>query len=489
MHQGFSVGNIASSEDIDGLKNGPISQISHLIAGSIFDPLSDSDKTDYSPREILDLSFVWARMFRGLCADRNTPVLIPMRISIQSVCALFGALEAGLFPILIKPSTPTNLMMGTLEHALGGYVLAPSRLKESLLARGLVDCDAAYQGYVVLRSSGVVEPHQHPHSILGILSSGSTGKPKVIVQPFSNVLKNARMHIESVGVRSDDSVALNLPLYYSYGLVAGLFGTLLSGANGVLADTHRLNSQKLFDASRITVGMTTPGSARVTFGTDVLRSIRLLTVGGDVLHFRQALQLMSDVHNGQVIATYGLSEAGPRVATSHLTEELIMHHKATPLGKALKQVSLRLDFDQSDNQCGELLISTPTAMLEYLNDPILTGQAFTEDRSAILSGDVYREIEGDFFFLGRRKRLIIRAGENLYPASIEAQILHHCDVEDVWVTGQDSDGLGQVAKAFVISERRLDFTQVSRKLRQHMPTSQIPSEWQQVDSLPPQARK
>ncbi|WP_186177300.1 AMP-binding protein, partial [Burkholderia gladioli] len=146
-------------------------------------------------------------------------------------------------------------------------------------------------------------------------SSGSTGTPKVIIQSFSNLLRNASMHAAAVRLDASDTVVLNLPLNYSYGLVAGLLATLLVGAKGVLLDQQRVDIRRALDAFDATTCMGTPSNVLVNFPVDYLGKVKRLMVGGDVMRPRLASSLLDAMKDAEIFATYGLTEAGPRVAT------------------------------------------------------------------------------------------------------------------------------------------------------------------------------
>jgi acyl-CoA synthetase (AMP-forming)/AMP-acid ligase II len=465
---------------------------SNGLTDAVFvDPSSGSKGQRFLTSQIFAMSEEWARVFKKLQAGTGAVLIIPMRTSIDSICALFGALEAGLFPVLIKPTTPVDLVLETISKTSGGYVLIPLRSVASYVERGGRSCGVGYMGYQVVSCNADGCQCTVDYPAIGISSSGSTGNPKIIVQPLENLISNAEMHINSIGLQSDDMIGLNLPLYFSYGLVAGAFGTILRGAQGILVDSTKLNPQAVYAEAGLTVGMATPSTVRSTFGFYLLRKLKTLTVGGDVLHSKTALRLLVDAPNTEILSTYGLSEAGPRVATSRLSADLISKYHAVPLGIPLKGVAYRIQDDGGDRKenAGELLITTPTAMTEYLNDSAMTSDAFTLDRASLRSGDIFRMKDEHYFFVSRKKRIIVRGGENIYPAFVEARILSNTNITDIWVAGVPQSEIGELPKAFVVSDERIDFDIFAKQLRRILPTSNIPVFWEQVEELPPNARK
>jgi acyl-CoA synthetase (AMP-forming)/AMP-acid ligase II len=91
--------------------------------------------------------------------------------------------------------------------------------------------------------------------------------------------------------------------------------------------------------------------------------------------------------------------------------------------------------------------------LGYWNNPEATKAALDDERW-YHSGD-FGHIRGDFVYLeGRRQDLIIRGGENIYPAEIENRLIEHPDIVEVAVIGVDHATLGQEVAAYVVAREQ-----------------------------------
>lgn len=440
--------------------------------------------------QLFDSASRWQRLLQGCGCMPGTAVILPMRIEPQSCAMLLGALAAGLFPILVRPGTPALQLDAIARKANGALLVARTASQEALALLGyrqLVTIDATC-AVLICPLAPMPVPDAIRQPSLGILSSGSTGAPKIIVHPLANVLQNARMHIASIGLESDDTVGLALPLHFSYGLVAGGFGTLLSGADAVFIDPRRVNAERILAGSAVSVFMGTPGGLLATLGDPVLAVLRILTVGGDVLHAQAASRLLNGMPRGTLYATYGLTEAGPRVATARVDADGLRHFGAVPLGRPLPGVELSLASSADGAEHGELVIASPTLMTGYLGEEALTTSALTPD-GRLRTGDLFRVQDGEHLFVGRAKRLIVRHGENICPVHVERTILRVLQVEDVWVTAEQDSLAGQVPKAFVQASAPVDVAQAVRSLRAVLPASHIPAAWEQVKQLPAGARK
>ena len=104
--------------------------------------------------------------------------------------------------------------------------------------------------------------------------------------------------------------------------------------------------------------------------------------------------------------------------------------------------------------------------LGYHGDPDATSAVVNEERW-YRSGDFGRIEDGRLYLAGRRSDLILRGGENIYPAEIEDRLRAHPDVADVVVVGVPDRVLGEEVKAVVVRDpgpaRRRRGTRVGRR--------------------------
>ncbi|MDJ1167669.1 class I adenylate-forming enzyme family protein (plasmid) [Burkholderia gladioli pv. gladioli] len=476
---------MADIVDLDGF----LDHLERNSHGRLYDIWS-GEASGVAFSSLVEAARAWQRYFRKLNVESGMPVLIPMRIGLSSVGMLLGALQYGLLPVLVKPTTPVNLMCEIVGNIGGGFLVATSATKPVFLELGYSAPGEGFgEFHMLLAPPEYTSLKMHPPDSIGIPSSGSTGAPKVIIQPLSNLLRNASMHAAAVKLDASDTVVLNLPLNYSYGLVAGLLATLLVGAKGVLLDQQRVDIRRALNAFDATTCMGTPSSVLENFPVDYFGKVKRLMVGGDVMRPRLASSLLNAVKDTEIFATYGLTEAGPRVATWRLEAERILHYRAIPLGVPLTNVRLSLGENDRDGTCRELLIDTPTVMHGYLGDEAGTRAVLERPGGTLRTGDMFEERDGHLFFAGRLKRVIVRGGENIYPAFVEGVVMRFPDIEDVWVTGEAHEGLGQVPIAYLIARKLIDVRVLARELRRYLPSSHIPTKWEQVRAFPSNIRK
>ncbi|MFU8815979.1 MAG: class I adenylate-forming enzyme family protein [Pseudomonadales bacterium] len=101
-----------------------------------------------------------------------------------------------------------------------------------------------------------------------------------------------------------------------------------------------------------------------------------------------------------------------------------------------------------DGEVGEIWIRGPNVVQGYWNKPEATAEAFTD--GWFHSGDLgYRDEAGFYYVVDRKKDVVIRGGENVYCAEVEAVLFHHPDVLDVAIIGLPHRELGEEVVAVV----------------------------------------
>jgi len=102
-----------------------------------------------------------------------------------------------------------------------------------------------------------------------------------------------------------------------------------------------------------------------------------------------------------------------------------------------------------EGETGEIHLRTPSVFLGYWDNPEASAAVFDADRW-YRTGDYGRVAGGLLFLESRRRDMILRGGENIYPIEIENRLVEHPDIDDAAVIGIDHPELGQEPKAFVV---------------------------------------
>jgi len=153
---------------------------------------------------------------------------------------------------------------------------------------------------------------------------------------------------------------------------------------------------------------------------------------------------------GTLGSGYGSSETGGLVSYAH---GFMLQEKANCVGPPLPTVEIEIRDDEgrllADGENGHIWVRSPMVMLEYLNNPKANAESFRPGRW-VDTGDLGHLANGRLHIESRLRDMIIRGGENVYPAEIENQIELHPDVAEVAVHGVPDRELGQRVKAVVV---------------------------------------
>lgn len=347
--------------------------------------------------------------YRRIGLPPGTAVAIGLSNGVHLLTHYFALLCCGLVPVPVSPSTPSSRIVGLARHLnLGGFVAAkpdPERL-------GATHVDpVGAQWLVHLDGSGATRPTYAAGDVL-ILTSGTAGMYSGCVHHFDSLLRNASRHAVAIGLRPTDVLLVNLPLYYSYAIVAQALAALVTGARLVLGGPPFVapDYQRSIDNHGVTVSSITPTIARhlLSQGRPLPAGLRTLTVGGDHLGPDGVGDLWA-LHRGrELFLTYGLTEAGPRVST------LAVHAQPaarwSSVGLPLDDVTVALRDVRADG-VGELLVRSDTVLRRKVG--VNVQQPMTAPQT-IATGDLFRiDNDGYLFFRGRMSDFAVVHGEKV----------------------------------------------------------------------------
>jgi len=196
------------------------------------------------------------------------------------------------------------------------------------------------------------------------------------------------------------------------------------------------------------------------FEPEKYRQVRSMGGGGSAFSpdLQRSLREKLPQACGEFNVGYGLTECGG--LCSMAIGPLLEAHPDTA-GRTIPGNDIAIFDDEGerlpDGVDGNICVRGPNVMLGYWRNPEATQEAFFED-GWLRTGDIGQRRDGLLFLASRKRDMIIRGGENIYPLEIENRIDDHPDVEEVAVVGVDHRELGQEVKAIVVPKpgRTLD---------------------------------
>jgi O-succinylbenzoic acid--CoA ligase len=283
-----------------------------------------------------------------------------------------------------------------------------------------------------------------------ILTSGTTARPKAVVLSTAAMVASAEAWLAALPPAAGWLLALGL------GHVAGLgvvWRAALAGVPLIVLPRP--------DAAAIAATLTAePVASHVSLVPAILGRVLDRTAGGPPPPTLRAVLLGGgDVPAAlvsralragwPVVPTYGLSEAGSGV-TALATAEAGSHPGSA--GRALPGVELRI-ANADETAVGEIQVRSAALSSGYLDDAAATAAARTDD-GWLRTGDLGRlDVGGRLTVLDRRTDLIVRGGENISPAEVEAVLLRHPAIEGAAVVARRDAVLGQVPVAVIVLRR------------------------------------
>jgi crotonobetaine/carnitine-CoA ligase len=137
-------------------------------------------------------------------------------------------------------------------------------------------------------------------------------------------------------------------------------------------------------------------------------------------------------------------------------------------------------------ETGEMLLRNPVITPGYLGMP--------EETAAVLTGDGWLRTgdlvtvngDGTYTFVGRRKEVLRRRGENLSPLEVEEVLDSHPAVLESAVVGVDSELTEEEIKAFVVAApgEEVDLASLRHYAARRLSAFKVPRFWQVIDELP-----
>ena len=289
-----------------------------------------------------------------------------------------------------------------------------------------------------------------------LFTSGTTGRPKGAELTHANLFLNADHCSSRLLPLDPQTVGLAvLPLFHSFGQTLLQNSVLQAGGTVVmmprfdpgtalgLIQKHRIN---LFGGVPTMFFSILHHSKSDRYD---LSSLELCISGGAAI----AVDVMSafDAKYGvNILEGYGLSETSP-VASFNVLDR---PKKAGSIGLPIRGVEFKLTDEAGKTISepmvpGEICIKGHNVMKGYYKSP--GASANVMKAGWFSTGDVaYRDAEGYYFIVDRKKDMIIRGGYNVYPREIEDVLCGHPAVLEVAVVGVPHARHGEEVKAFVV---------------------------------------
>jgi len=289
-------------------------------------------------------------------------------------------------------------------------------------------------------------------------TSGTTGRPKGATLSHRSIINNAISSARAMRLTPDDALCIPVPLYHCFGMVLGNLAAVSYGVKMVFPGEgfDPLATLKAVEAEGCTAlhGVPTMFAAMLDhpdFDRFDLRSLRTGIMAGSICPAPLMKRVMEDMHCRDITIGYGMTETSP--ISFQTAPDDPPARRASTVGRVQPHVECKVIDTEGRTlpvgQQGQLLTKGYLVMKGYWNDPEFTAEAIRD--GWMHTGDLATiDAEGYCQITGRAGDMLIRGGENVYPAEIEELLVTHPDIAQAQVFGLPDARLGEEVAAWII---------------------------------------
>ncbi len=336
----------------------------------------------------------------------------------------------------------------------------------------------------------------HFHDVVNMqYTSGTTGFPKGVMLTHYNVINNARMVGDVMGMTSKDRLLIQVPLFHCFGCVMSSLNCVTHGSTMVVVEYFDpLKALQYIENEKCTAinGVPTMFIAIIDhpeFSKYSMQSLRTGIMAGALCPVQAMNDVIEKMHCREVVIAFGQTESSPVMTMTRRDDPVDI--RVSTVGRLLtgiegKIINPETGEDVGPNIQGEIVTRSPCVMKGYYKMPEDTKKTIDKD-GWLHTGDLGTVDEkGNFKVTGRIKEMVIRGGENIYPREIEEFLHKHPKISDVYVVGIPDKKYGEQLLCIVImkpgetvtAEELLKFC--DGKIARH----KIPKYWEFTKEVP-----
>ena len=299
-------------------------------------------------------------------------------------------------------------------------------------------------------------------------TSGTTGRPKGALGSHRNLgqapMTVAYALLRSVAMAGKDPATaagtrritlLTVPLFHVTGCFAVMTATMFTGGGLVLMyKWDPGQALRLIEREKITIITGVPTNAwqllsHPDLGKYDISSLGGISYGGAPAPPKLLERINDQLPRRQASNGYGMTET-TALAIYNSGPDYQARPDSIGLPVAVCDVRIADPFGEPSpaGEVGELCMRGPNVIMGYWNRPDATAETFAD--GWLRTGDLAKvDEEGFVYIVDRAKDMVIRGGENVYCAEVEAAIFEHPAIDDAAVFGIPDDELGEQVGAVV----------------------------------------
>ena len=325
-----------------------------------------------------------------------------------------------------------------------------------------------------------------------LYTSGTTGFPKGALLTHGAMLANAWGTSQRLGVIAGDRWTSIIPLFHCAGCILNILGPLQHGAAYVgVPAFDPVTMFEIIASERCTLlsGVPTSYAAMLDHperGRFDLSSLKAGSCGGADADPAVLQRCAAEFPLPRLAQVYGQTESATLITCPEFGDE----ERFSTAGRALPGYEIRIAAPETNavlpaGEIGEILARGPMVMKGYYNRPAETAETIDAE-GWLHTGDLgYLTPEGRLVVAGGRLRdMIIRGGENIYPAEIENLLRTHDAIAEIAVFGLPDSYYGEVVGAAVKASGPVTAEALAALCQGRIARFKIPSRFFRVESFP-----
>ena len=299
-----------------------------------------------------------------------------------------------------------------------------------------------------------------PHDVVQMqYTSGTTGFPKAVMLTHYGILNQTHVTCSIGELRPNERFVTAMPYFHIAGSVGAIMFSLYLGCTLIpLISFDPEKELKLLDAEKATFSFNVPtmlvamlNHPRFAAGEFDLSSLREIITGATPV----PVALMEEVKvrmGADCTIVFGLTESTGAVTETIQSDTFEL--KSSTVGIPLPHMDIKIADPVTGEpvgfgQSGELMARGFLVMKGYYNMPAKTAETI-DAQGWLHTGDLATmNAAGYVNIVGRVKDMIIRGGENIYPAEIESFLLRHPKIADAQVVGIPDSFMGEEVASLI----------------------------------------
>ncbi len=322
-------------------------------------------------------------------------------------------------------------------------------------------------------------------------TTGTTGLPKLVEWNIAPRLCTAKARVDIWNLTEEDTTVAIAPFAGGAGGTLTYFAAPLAGARTVLLEEFTPEGAlELIQRERGTCIGVVPTHLVRMLEQEVekydLSSLRFIRSAGGYLAPDVAEEAERRL-GGVITSDLGTQDVGS-ISGCRVDDPADLRRRT--VGRPLPGNEIRLLDDEGkevpEGEPGQLWFRGPHSPAGYYRDPEKTATVF-DPQGWATTGDIVKWDRGCLWIMGRAKDMIIRGGQNIYPAEIEGLLQEHPKIKNVAIVGYPDKEMGERACAYVVLRpgETITLEEITEfLLEKKLAKFKLPERLEVVDALP-----